>query len=78
MYLVTKGKTRENILGYDNKTKEYVYLKNGKEVWREKGDMSLLDYFTDLRTNYETINESKMKKLPTYKVWKKYCDSCFK
>ena len=78
MYLVTKGKTRENVLGYDNKTKEYVYLKNGKEVWREKGDMSLLDYFTDLRANYETINETKMKKLPTYNVWEKYCDSCFK
>ena len=55
MKLVTKGRTRENVLGYDTKTKEYAYLKNGKEVWREKGDMSLLNYFTDLRANYETL-----------------------
>ena len=45
MYLVTEGKRKENQLGYVPKTHEYVYLHHGKEVWREKGDKELLDYF---------------------------------
>lgn len=76
MYLVTEGSTRENQLGYAPKTKEYVYLHHGKEVWREKGDKSLLDYFTDLRCSHKSLNEEDIAKLPTAAIWNKYCKSC--
>lgn len=76
MYLVTESKTRENQLGYAPKTKEYVHLHHGKEVWREKGDKTLLDYFTDLRYEHKCLDEEEIAKLPTAAIWKKYCAAC--
>ena len=77
MYLVTQGKGRINQLGYAPKTKEYVMLHNGKEVWREKGDKSLLYYFNNMRLAYGCINEEDIAKLPTKHVWEKYCEWCY-
>ncbi len=73
MYLVTKGKRKENQLGYAPKTQEYVYFHYGKEIWREKGDTSLLDYFNEVRANIRMFNDEDIKDNP---IWKKYGDSC--
>lgn len=76
MYLVAEGKRRENQLGYDMKKQEYVMYHHGVEMWREKGDVSLLDYFSDLRANYGCIDEDEIAKLSTYPIWEKYCKTC--
>ena len=76
MYLVTESKRKENQLGYAPKTKEYVYLHHGKEVWREKGDESLLNYFHELRCTYKCLDEEEIAKLPTAAIWKKYTEAC--
>ena len=76
MYLVTEGKRRENQLGYDMKKKEYVMYHHGVEMWREKGDKSLLDYFNVLRINHECLDEEEIGKLSAYPIWEKYCESC--
>ena len=76
MFLVTEGKIKENQLGYAPSTHEYVHLHLGKVVWREKGDKSLLDYFTDLRYEHKCLDEDEIAKLPTAAIWKKYCDTC--
>lgn len=73
MLLVTQGKGRINQLGFDKKTSEYVYFHNGKEIWREKGDKGLLDYFSDLRTTNSCISEEK---LANNRIWNKYLESC--
>ena len=75
MYLVTEGKRRENQLGYAPKTQEYVYFHLGKEIWREKGDSGLFDYFNEVRANYGCSDDEELEKYP---IWKKYSDSCFK
>lgn len=72
MLLVTQGKMREWQLGYNKKTKEYVCFHYGKEQWREKGDDSLLNYFTELRANGKCLDEQEIAKLPTANVWKRY------
>lgn len=73
MLLVTQGKGRINQLGFDKKTSEYVYFHNGKEIWREKGDNSLLNYFNSLRESYSCIDEEIVSQYP---VWIRYCKSC--
>lgn len=73
MLLVTQGRGRINQLGYNKKTSEYVYFHCGKEVWREKGDDSLLNYFNSLRASNSCIDEKEVAKYP---VWKKYEESC--
>lgn len=75
MLLVTEGRGKVNQLGFDKKTSEYVYFHKGKEIWREKGDDSLLNYFNSLRERHLCINEEEISKYP---VWKKYCESCDK
>lgn len=77
MLLVTKGKGRINQLGYDLKKGEYVYFHNGKEIWREKGDTSLLDYFNEVRACIHCCDDDDIEKLTTANIWKKYDDSCF-
>jgi hypothetical protein len=72
MLLVTEGKRKVNQLGYNKKTQEYVYFHKGVEVWREKGDESLLNYFNEVRANFN-FNEEVIKDNP---VWQKYCQSC--
>ena len=77
MYLVTEGKRKENQLGYAPKSQEYVYFHRGKEIWREKGDDSLLNYFNEVRAGF-MFSESDIAKLPTFHIWNKYirfCDS---
>lgn len=74
MYLVTEGKRKENQLAYASKTQEYVYFHHGKEIWREKGDRGLLDYFNEIRANYSCSSDEELAKFP---IWKKYSDSCF-
>ena len=76
MYLVTQSKRKDNQLGYDAKKSEYVYIYKGSEIWRERGDTSLLDYFNDLRNNKKCINESKIARLSTSYIWVKYIQSC--
>ena len=73
MLLVTEGKRKENQLGYNKKTQECVYFHHGKEVWREKGDTTLLDYFNQVRANVHTFQEDEIKDNP---IWKKYDTSC--
>lgn len=73
MYLVTQSKRRENQLGYNPKTKEYVYFHKGKEIWREKGDESLFNYFNEVRAGNRTLDDEDIKDNP---IWKKYGDSC--
>ena len=74
MYLVTEGKRKENQLGYNKKTQEYVYLHLGKEVWREKGDEALLNYFNEVRAGVRMLEE---KDIETNPIWKRYSESCF-
>ena len=76
MYLVTQGRGRVNQLGYDSKKKEYVYLHKGQEIWREKGDESLLNYFNYIRSNYACFEEEEIEKLSTHSIWEKYDESC--
>ena len=76
MYLVTQGKRRENQLGYDPKTGEYVCFHHGIEVWREKGDITLLNYFNAIRAGINYLDEDSIEKLPTASIWKKYGDTC--
>ena len=76
MYLVTQGKYRENQLGYNAKTHEYVYFHKGKEIWREKGDESLLKYFNEVRAEIHLFEEDDLKRLTTYPIWQKYSDCC--
>jgi hypothetical protein len=74
MLLVTEGKYKINQLGYNKKTSEYVYFHKGKEIWREKGDDSLLNYFNSLRESYSCINEEEIAKFPIYKKYEESCD----
>ncbi len=74
MYLVTEGKHKENQLGYDKKTQEYVYFHRGKEAWREKGDETLLNYFNEVRADIHMLED---KDIETNPIWKRYGDSCF-
>jgi len=76
MLLVTQSKRRINQLGYNKKTREYVYLHNGVEIWREKGDESLLKYFGKVRAGMRFIEDEDIAKLTTASIWKKYSDSC--
>ena len=71
LYLVTQSKYG-NVLGYNLKTSEYVYLKNGKEMWREKSDIALFDYCNEIMNQHSCLNE---KILNQYPIWKKYCES---
>ena len=76
MYLVTQSKYgRVNQLGYAPKTKEYVYFHKGREIWREKGDKSLLNYFNAVRAgmNFDDVDIMEM---PTYDIWNRYLESC--
>lgn len=76
--LVTKSKPYYgNVLGYDTKTKEYVYLKFNKEQWRVPAiDSKLFDYCNTQRCNYECIDEDDMRKLKEYHIYEKYSQSC--
>ena len=76
MYLVTEGKRKENQLGYAPKTKEYVYIHKGVEIWRMKGDESLLNYFSEVRSGIHMLEDSDIEKLSTYPIWKRYDDDC--
>ena len=78
LVLVTKSKPiYGNILGYDTKTKEYVYLKFGKEQWRENAkDSQLLEYCNDRRLAHECIDEDEMAKLKEYPIYERYSKSC--
>lgn len=75
MLLITEGKRKENQLGYNKKTQEYVYIHHGKEVWREKGDDSLLNYFNGVRVGLD-FEEVDIMEMPTYEIWNRYCESC--
>ena len=76
MYLVTEGKRKENQLGYAPKTQEYVYFHRGVEIWRMKGDRSLVEYFNEVRGGVHYFEEKDLESLPTYPIWKKYSDDC--
>ena len=76
--LVTKSKPiYKNALGYDTKTKEYVYLHARKEVWRRKSiDGQLFNYFNNKRTNNEFVSEDELSQLAEYPIYQQYSDSC--
>lgn len=76
MYLVTQGKRRENQLGYAPKTKEYVYFHQGKEIWREKGDDTLLKVFNEIRSGVRDFDDTQLEK--EFPIFKKYGESCHK
>ena len=73
MLLVAQGKGKINQLGYNKKTKEYVYFHKGQEIWREKGDDKLLNYCNSVRVNNTYADEKELEKYP---VWNKYSESC--
>ena len=73
MLLVTQGKGRINQLGYNKRTHEYVYFHKGVEIWREKGNEELLDYFNEIRASFSSIDGEIVSK---YLIWKKYEESC--
>lgn len=76
MYLVTQGKRRENQLGYAPKTKEYVYFHQGKEIWREKGDDTLLKVFNEIRCGTRMCDVTEIEE--QFPIYKKYSDDCHK
>ena len=73
MYLVTEGSGKVNQLGYSPKKKIYTYIHQGKVEWEVEGNRFLLDYFNEIRSNYSSIDEEKIKDNP---IWIKYCQSC--
>ena len=75
MRLVCQGKYKINQLGYNKKTHEYVYFHKGKEIWRMKGDESLLNYFDDVRARDTYTEQSVLNQFPIYL---RYSDSCHK
>lgn len=78
MYLVTESKRKDNQLGYDKKHGEYVYLRNGEEVWRMKGGTHLWDYFNYLRATHECIDEEALEECPEFHIFERYCEDCMK
>ena len=78
MWLVTQGKGRINQLGYDKKTGEYVYIHKGVEIWREKGDRDLLDYFNNLRAENKLCDEEKIRQFPIYVRYENSCDEFYR
>ena len=75
MYLVTQGRGRVNQLGYLSRTHEYVYIHKGKEIWREKGDDSLFNYFNAVRGGM-SFDEEAINEMPTLPIWERYAKSC--
>ena len=75
MYLVCEGKRKENQLGYAPKTQEYVYFHKGVEIWREKGDRSLLDYFNNVRAVGGCTDDEVLNANP---IFVRYSDDCHK
>lgn len=73
MYLVTQGKYKQNQLGYNKKTSEYVYLHKGKEQWRIKGTPDLLNYFNEVRAGMRVFDDSDIK---DNVVWQRYEQDC--
>lgn len=78
MWLVTQGKGRINQLAYDKKSCEYVYFHKGEEIWREKGDTELLDYFNNLRAENKFCDETKVREFQIYVKYEKSCDDFFR
>ena len=76
MYLVTQGRGRVNQLGYAARTHEYVYIHKGKEIWREKGDDSLLNYFNVIRAGFGCMDDEAILNMSTGYIWEKYLQSC--
>jgi len=76
--LVVKSKpVYGNVLGYDTKKKEYVYLKFNKEQWREPAiDSKLFDYCNEQRCNNSFIEPEEIEKLEEYSIYQKYSKSC--
>lgn len=68
MYLVVKSKWDDNLLAFEEETSEYVYFHENKEIWREKGDKTLLDLFCCDLLDEEKINSNK--------IYQKYAKSC--
>ena len=67
LYLVCKSKDYYgNVLGYNLKTSEYVYLHFGEEIRREKGDRALFDYMNECRANREPADIDECEKYPIY------------
>lgn len=78
MYLVTKSKWGGNVLAYDTKTSEYVYLRDRKEIWREKGESHLFDYFNYLRATGECIDGEALEECPEFHIFERYSEDCMK
>lgn len=76
--LVTKSKPiYGNVLGYDTKTKEYVYLKFNKEQWREKAiDSKIFHYCNEQRCRGECIDEEDLSKFEEYSIYERYSKCC--
>lgn len=76
--LVTKSKpVYGNILGYDTKTHEYVYIHKHVEKWRvPQIDASLFNYCNTQRANYECIDPDQIATLTESSIYQKYSDAC--
>ena len=79
--LVMKSKRAYgNVLGYDTKTKEYVYLSFNKEIWRTPSthDGELFEACNARRINGEFLDIDEIRQLKEYPIYEKYSDSCQK
>ena len=73
LYLVCQSRScYGNVLGYNLKTSECVYLHFGEEIWREKGDRALFDYMNECRANREPADSDECEK---YAIYNKYSQS---
>ena len=76
--LVTRSKRiYKNTLGYDTKTKEYVYIHDHQIVWRTpsiNGD--LFEYFNTKRINDEFTEQSEIEQLTEDPIYQQYSNSC--
>lgn len=74
LYLVVKSKSYYgNVLAYNEKTSEYVYLHFGKEIWREKADRGLFDYMNNVRAMDICSDVHECEKFDIYNKYSKSC-----
>ena len=76
--LVTKSKpVYGNVLAYDTKTKEYVYIHFKNEMWRTKSTCGdLFNYFNTKRINDEFSDDKEIEQLTEYPIYQQYSNSC--
>ena len=80
LILVTKSKpVYGNVLAYDNKTHEYVYLHKRVEIERKHSiDGSLCAYFIKVRSNDTFSDDKEIRALSEASIYEWYSQLCQK